>query len=215
MSSLNPLGVVDPFTIIFSLAFLFLAFYVIGGFVNRWRVSTLCSAVMSYLSRAGSRAQSRMAGSTACIVSGENLHGLVEYSVLVGVLSISNPITWLTSRLAGRADLAILRGKLARQPSFELTLVRKNTPAQRHARGWGGKVGDTDDFLVVTAEGEPDQTRVKDLLGRIRSAHDILLLSLSNTLPHIQVYVAMPQRGAKVGEAFNAIRSVVAGLERL
>jgi len=212
---LDPSILADPFIFIFFVAILFLAFYVFGGFVNRWRVSTLASAIMNQLISSGSKVERKGTSATACVLSGRGLGRLEEYSILVGVVSFSNPLTWLTSKLAGRRDLAILRAKLPKEPPFEVTLVRKDTPAQKHAKWWGGKVQAVNDFLVVTSQDSPAPAEFEILLAPLRRAGDILLLSFSKTLPHIQAYLSLPEGGGRIGEALRSIQLILGNLEKL
>ncbi len=212
---LDPSILADPFIFIFFIALLFLAFYVVGGFVNRWRVSTLASAIMNQLISAGSKVERKGTSPTACVLSARGLGRLEEYSILVGVVSFSNPLTWLTSKLAGRSDLAILRGKLRKEPPFEVTLVRRNTQAQKHAKRWGGKVQAVNDFLVVTSQDSPAPAELEILLAPLRKAGDILLLSFSKTLPHIHAYLALREGGGRIGEAHRSIQAILERLEKI
>ncbi|MEM4186855.1 MAG: hypothetical protein QW801_06235 [Candidatus Caldarchaeum sp.] len=178
----------DPTLSIMLIALAFLFFFTTGTVASRRRVAHLFKAVMEAVSTAGGKVVDGRRGTTTAVLSCRHMGELAEFSVVIGVQSWSNPLSYLVSKLMGRSDLAILRARTRKTPTASLTFVKKGTQAERYASRWGNKITEVDDYLIVSDEEEVPQEKVSTLIERIKGLQNVLLLSVGKRLPNLQVY---------------------------
>jgi hypothetical protein len=180
--------VVDPTVLLFYLAIFLLAFYLAGNVVNSRRVSGICARLAEALRRQGATVSYRRLGPSAGLLSGKNLLEVIsDFSVAVTLLPLTNPLTWLAARAAGRRDVAVLRGRLVTTPRVEATIIRKGSPPYRY-RSRRVRWLEADDF-IINIRREADISEYRFFLEPLKDAASIWMLVLSTRLPHIEVYM--------------------------
>ncbi|MEM1954023.1 MAG: hypothetical protein QXP81_05085 [Nitrososphaerota archaeon] len=201
---------VDESTILLVLIVAVTASIVAGNFIGRRRVESVTEVLRRSLTRMGAEVRVVRRSSSMALVSGKRLGELVEFSVLVGIVPRSNAFGFVAARLAGRRDLVMLRGAVARPPVRSVALLRKGTPAVRSARAWGEHSSDLGDF-VVAYDGPPPSID-EDLL-RSLSGTSVLLLAVRPELPHVYAYIEL--RGDLDSSVEAVVRSIGPLLEAL
>jgi hypothetical protein len=202
---------IDPTALLFYIAVFLLAFYLAGNVVNSRRVSGSCARLAEALRRQGATVSYRRAGPSAGLLSGKNILEVIsDFSIAVILLPLTNPITWLAARAAGRRDVAVLRGRLVSTPRIEATMIRKGSPAYRY-RSRQVRWVEADDF-IITIRKAADPFDYKGFVEPLKDTANIWMLVLSTTLPHIQVYM---DAHATVSGYMGMLQSIRASLSMI
>ncbi|MCS6769148.1 MAG: hypothetical protein NZ570_01760 [Candidatus Caldarchaeum sp.] len=178
----------DPTVYLLAIASFFFLTYLLGSFFGRRRVAKLNKTFSEIISSSGGRVVGGRSGATAAILSCKNLGNLAEFSIVVGIQSWANPLSYLVSKMMGRGDLAVLRARLTQTPTFSYTLIRKDAPARRYAAKWGRFVREINGYILATPEKEVDDDVVSKTIQTVNRLDNLLLLSVNRELPHLQAY---------------------------
>jgi len=181
-------AIADSSLTVMAVAIFFFLFYIVGSFASRRKVSKIYATILETVSLLGGRVVSGRIGVTTAVVSGRDVGRLAEFTVVVGVQTWSNPLTYLISRSMGREDLAILRAKMKNVPPFSLTFIRKGSPAAKYASKWGALIREFDDYLVTTFQAKAPFDVVSKLHHQLSKTRGIHILSIRERLPHLEVY---------------------------
>lgn len=203
---------VDPTTVVFFLAIVFLAFYVAGGIIATRRLGIITRLLSKVLRSASTSVTYRKAGGSSAILSGRNLLGLVpEYSIAIGVSRVSSPFSLLRSKL-WRGDMAVMRGRLKTEPNLEATFVRKGSPMEKYSSRWSSSPQDLGEFLVYPEAGSSPPSGAKALVGPLRSSNGIWMMTFSRSIPHIQVYISLGNGARSFSDDLRALGGAISGL---
>ncbi len=194
--------------VIFLIAVVFLGFYVAGTMAGRRRVTKLYNIVREAVNELGGRVVDGRCGTTAAIVSCKRMGVLTEFSIVIGVQTWSNPLTYLVNKSLGRSDLVILRAKLSKTPTASFTLIKKGSPASRYAVRWGTVLDEVDGYLIVSREKNYDERLVKEVFGKMKGFESISLLSFSEELPHLQLYFT-PDKTDRIKGLFSVLENLI------
>ncbi|MEM1955493.1 MAG: hypothetical protein QXL42_03905 [Candidatus Caldarchaeum sp.] len=178
----------DPTVAVVGVALVFIVFYTMGSIAGRRRVAKLYTELSRAVDSLGGKVVGGRSGATAAVLSCKDMGSFVEFSIVIGIQSWANPLTYLVSRLTGRKDLVVLRAKLAKKPALSYTLINKKSPAVRYRSRWGRYVGELDEYIVVS----PDKLSLDDVSQTYQAVKDLdnlLLLSLSRDLPNLHAYI--------------------------
>lgn len=178
----------DPTLVLTGVALLFIVLYTLGSVAGRKRVADLYGELSKAVASLGGKVVGGRSGATTAVLSCREMGSLVEFSIVIGIQSWANPLTYLVSRMTGRKDLVVLRAKLAKKPTLSYTLINKKAPAVRYRSRWGRYVGELDDYLVVS----PDKLSLEEVRPTYQAVKDLdnlLLLSLSSDLPNLHAYI--------------------------
>lgn len=128
---------IDPAFAVFAIALFFFSFYVVGSMFGRKRVAKIVSLVAEAVSSHGGKLVTWRSGVSAAVLSFKEMGNLAEFSVVIGIITWANPLSYLISKALKRKDLIIIRAKLRTPPSYSLALIRRDSPAIRYASRWG------------------------------------------------------------------------------
>ncbi len=198
----------EPATVILLITVVFLGFYIAGTVAGRRRVTMLYNNVREAVNEVGGRVVDGRCGTTTAIVSCKRMGVLTEFSVVIGVLTWSNPLTYLINKLLGRSDLVILRARLSKTPTTSFTLIKRDSPARRYAIRWGSVLDEVDGYLVVVREEGFDEKLVKEVLEKVKGFESVSLLSVSKELPHLQLYFT-PDETGRIKALFSALEKLI------
>ncbi|MEM1942805.1 MAG: hypothetical protein QXO30_03725 [Candidatus Caldarchaeum sp.] len=140
----------DPTLALAGVAVFFIVFYTLGSVAGRRRVADLYRELSRAVASLGGKVVWGRSGATTAVLSCREMGSLVEFSIVIGIQSWANPLTYLVSRMTGRKDIVVLRAKLAKKPTLSHTLIE--APAVRHRSRWGRYVGELDGRLVVSPD---------------------------------------------------------------
>ncbi|MFN3621977.1 MAG: hypothetical protein ACK4TI_03715, partial [Nitrososphaerales archaeon] len=178
----------NQITLVFLITIFFFSFYVVGTIAGRRKVIKLYRSICEAVLEAGGKIVDGRYGTTTAIISCRDVGVLAEFSVVIGVQGWSNPLAYIISKSMGRFDLIILRARLTKTPKSSFTLIRKDAPAKRYTSRWGSVVDEMDGYLVVSPEAGSDERVIRDIFQKVRGFENLMLLSVSRELPHLQVY---------------------------
>ncbi|MCS6784424.1 MAG: hypothetical protein NZ581_04430 [Candidatus Caldarchaeum sp.] len=180
--------VVDPTSAVLAIALFFLGFYVVGSIFGRRRVANIAFSVTKAVDALGGKYVGGRSGVSAAVLSFREMGHITEFSVVIGITTWANPLSYLISKMMKRKDLIIIRGKMKNPPTHAVTFIRKGSPAMRYARRWGEFVADLGEYMVFSSEKDLPVSFARAIADALNDVRRIFLLSLNTELPHVVAY---------------------------
>ncbi len=193
----------DQSQVFLILVILFTAFIMVGNIEGRRRVDAAVLRIKQAVEKNGGELLSVRKSSSTALLKGRSLGSVENFSLLVGVVSKVNPLTYLAARAAGRMDLIMLRGALKKTPRRNMALIRSRSHASRYAVRWGTVVGEINGFLVCGERSPPSLNT--ELVEELKNS-GVQLVAVRTELPHVYAYIDL---GGDLIQATKAVKEAV------
>lgn len=198
----------DPAASVVIVAIIFFSFYVVGSTASRKKVVKIGSSIQQAVAELGGKTTAARFGVSAAVLSFKGLGNMEQFSVVVGISSWANPLSYVISRVMKKKDLLILRGKISKPPSSSFTLIHKDSPAMRYADRWGTFVDRIDSYVLFSVEENAPKNFVEQVVSALRPLDILYLVSFSKELPHLHVY-ASPSEPEKIKTLLSILKKLI------